>query len=88
MLVGESRAEEQPPLTLEWAGYPHPSPRPRHRHRQMSLEEPLSGFSGRRYVSTQSLVLVLKLVSKTLNIKFIENDVNCSTVDAFSMFKL
>ncbi|XP_067942031.1 pecanex-like protein 1 [Watersipora subatra] len=49
MLVGESRAEEQPPLTLEWAGYPHPSPRPRVRLRQMSLEEPLSGCSSRRY---------------------------------------
>ena len=49
MLVGESRAEEQPPLTLEWAGYPHPSPRPRHRNRQTSLEEPLHGSVGRRY---------------------------------------
>ncbi|KAF6029232.1 hypothetical protein EB796_012459 [Bugula neritina] len=51
MLIGESRTEERPPLTLEWAGHPHPSPRPRHRHRhrQMSLEEPLSGSAARRY---------------------------------------
>lgn len=50
MLIGESRTEERPPLTLEWAGHPHPSPRPRHRHRhrQMSLEEPLSGSAARR----------------------------------------